>query len=124
MSRIDYAHDSLAEILLAQRERIAALEEIVVRQADRMACLEIERIERLEREIPPRLIEEKERLEEAICALEYTLARRIEAGDTFTTISSVLCALGDVANYATSGVAPPWLRETIRQMDEEESAEW
>lgn len=117
-ARIDYERDSLAEIALKQRERISALEEVVCRQADRLAQLEIERME-LERGAEPRMVAEKERLDEAICALEYALARRLEAGDESMPVMAALAALGDIASYAASGVAASWLSETLRRIEEE-----
>lgn len=118
MSRIDYAHDSLAEIALSLRERNTALEQAVARQADRIAQLEIERLE-LERGSEPRIVAEKERLDEAICALEYTLARRLEAGDTSMPVMGALRALGDIANYSATSVAARWLEEALKEMEED-----
>lgn len=117
MSRIDYEHDSLQEILLKQRERICALEEAMVRQADRIAQLEIEKIE-WEEGAEPQIVREHVRMTQAMCALEDLLARRVGSGERLMPIMSTLAALGDIANYATSGVATRWLAEAMDREQE------
>lgn len=117
MSRIDYQHDSIAEIMLKQRERIRALEEVVVRQADRLAEAEIRLLE-LEEGADEVLRAEKERLEDALIAFEHALAVRY-AGDGLKSMAAgeLLGVLGDIACYATSGVAPLWLKEAFAEME-------
>jgi hypothetical protein len=98
MSQLDYAHDSLAEITLKQRE-------IVEQQGYRILFLTSENMA-LREDADSVIARDHQRLTDALGLLENWVHARVQEGHTSCDAEALLATLWDCIEYCEEGVVP------------------
>lgn len=107
MSEIDYAHDSLAEICLAQRE-------IIERQGVRLVDLVLEN-QALKDDADSVIAAEYERLTEALLLVEHWIFSGVQEGRDSMSAQPMHHVLSECLEYAETGKEPPWFEAAVRE---------